>query len=244
MMGKSHLIISTGVTLSVLGIAGQQITVLVVAVTAISALLPDIDEPNSLIVSRALPTRFIRYVQLALIGLGVFLYFFGAAYTPWNAILAVLVGVVSFMPTRTLRNVMMVLIGAGLILYGHTFIPWNYIIGSLVILCALLPHRGLTHTVYGVVGWTVLLYFSTFGYDHTIWIAGGITVLAPLACRFLNQSWHSANSTFGMALKTEPNEHRYSSCTVCRKRIYITYHCSRLYRFLSLWYGIKIFEGI
>ena len=180
MMGKSHLIISTGVTLSVLGIAGQQITVPVVVVTAISALLPDIDEPNSLIVSRALPTRFIRYVQLALIGLGVFLYFFGAAYTPWNAILAVLVGVVSFMPTRTLRNVMMVLIGAGLILYGHTFIPWNYIIGSLVILCALLPHRGLTHTVYGVVGWTVLLYFSTFGYDHTIWIAGGLSYLLHL----------------------------------------------------------------
>ncbi|MFC5402372.1 metal-dependent hydrolase [Cohnella soli] len=175
MMGKSHLVISTGLTLSVLGMADEKITIPVAAVTAVSALLPDIDEPNSLLVSRAIPTRFLRFIQTALIGLGIFLYFYGHAYAPWNTVLAALVGIVSFMPTRTLRNVVMVLIGAGLILYGHAFIPWSYIVGSLIILCALLPHRGLTHTVYGVIGWGILLYFSTASYDHAIWIAGTLS---------------------------------------------------------------------
>ncbi|MGU3473212.1 metal-dependent hydrolase [Paenibacillus sp. D51F] len=180
MMGKSHLVISTGVTLSVLGLADEKITLPVAAVTAVSALLPDIDEPNSLLVSRAIPTRFLRFLQFALVGLGVFLYFFGQAFTPWNIVLAVLVGTVSLMPTRSLRNVVMVLIGAGLILFGHAFIPWNYIIGSLLIICALLPHRGLTHTAFGLLGWTALLYFATTDYGHTLWIAGGLSYLLHL----------------------------------------------------------------
>lgn len=175
MMGKSHLVISTGLTLSVLGIADEKITIPVAVVTAVSALLPDIDEPNSLIVTRAIPARFLRFIQVALIGLGIFLFFYGHAYAPWNTFLAALIGSVSFMPTRTLRNVVMILIGVGLILYGHAYVPWNYIAGCLIILCALLPHRGLTHTVYGVIGWGVLLYFSAYDYDSTIWIAGTIS---------------------------------------------------------------------
>lgn len=180
MMGKSHLVISTGVTLSVLGVIDEKITLPVVAVTVVSALLPDIDEPNSLLVSRALPTRFIQFLKLALVGLGAFLAFFGQAFAPWNIILAVLVGVVSFMPIRSLRNVVMILIGTGFILFGNSFIPWNYIIGSLLIICALLPHRGLTHTLYGALGWTALLYFSTFEYSKTLWIAGGLSYLLHL----------------------------------------------------------------
>ncbi|QHW35567.1 metal-dependent hydrolase (plasmid) [Paenibacillus rhizovicinus] len=180
MMGKSHLVISTGVTLSVLGMANQHITLPIAAVTVVSALLPDIDEPNSLLLSRTIPTRILRFIQLALVALGGFLFFFSQAYAPWNIVLAALIGVVSFMPTRSLRNVAMILIGAGLILFGHTYIPWSYIIGSLIILCALLPHRGLTHTVYGVAGWAAILYFSTASYDDTIWLAGGLSYLLHL----------------------------------------------------------------
>lgn len=180
MMGKSHLVISTGVTLSVLGIIDEKITLPVIAITAVSALLPDIDEPNSLLVSRAIPTSLLRVLQIALIGLGIFLYFSGQAYAPWNTALAVLVGIVSLMPTRSLRNVVMILIGVGLILFGQPYIPWNYVVGALLIICALLPHRGLTHTLYGVFGWTALLYFSTIGYGQTIWIAGGLSYLLHL----------------------------------------------------------------
>lgn len=182
MMGKSHLVISTGVTLSVLAMADQKITLPVAAVTAVSALLPDIDEPNSLLVSRAIPTRFLRFLQLALVALGIFLYFYGKAIAPWNTVLAVLVGLVAFLPTRSLRNVVMILIGAGMLFFGHTWIPWNIVIGSLLIICALLPHRGLTHTLYGVIGWTALLYFASIGYGHTLWIAGGLSYLLHLLC--------------------------------------------------------------
>lgn len=179
-MGKSHLIISTGVTLSVLGMADYKISLPVAAVTAVSALLPDIDEPNSLLVSRAIPKRFIQLFQIALVGLGAVLYFLGQAFAPWNILLAVLVGLVSFMPTRSLRNVVMILIGAGLIAFGHSLVPWSYLAGSLLIVCALLPHRGLTHTLYGLVGWILILFFSTNHYDTSIWIAGGLSYLLHL----------------------------------------------------------------
>jgi inner membrane protein len=180
MMGRAHLIISTGVTLSVLGLTNQHITLPVIAVAALSSLLPDIDEPNSLLVTRAIPTSVLRFLQILLIGSGVFLQFYGTAFAPWNTVLAVLVGLVSFMPSRTLRNVIMILIGIGLIGFGHTFTPWNYIIGSMLIVCALVPHRGLTHTIYGVLGWTLLLFFATHTYDNVLWIAGGLSYLLHL----------------------------------------------------------------
>jgi inner membrane protein len=180
MMGKAHLVISTGVTLSVLGLAHENISLPVIGVAIVSSLLPDIDEPNALLVSRAIPIRFLRMLQVLLVVLAVFLYLYGAALGPWNTILAVLVGLVSFMPTRTLRNVVMILIGVGLIVFGHTFIPWNYIIGSAIVVCGVVPHRGLTHTVYGVVGWTVLLFFATYSFGNALWIAGGLSYLLHL----------------------------------------------------------------
>lgn len=179
-MGRSHLVISTGVTIAALGAAGEQITLPVVAVAAVSSLLPDIDEPNSLLVSRMIPTRFLRLFQLAIVGLAVFIYFYGKEYAPWNTVLAVLAGVVSFLPNRTLRNVVMVLLGIGIVIFGGKLIPWNYIIGCLLIICSFLPHRGLTHSVYGVVGWTALLYVATFGYSRILWIAGGLSYLLHL----------------------------------------------------------------
>ena len=47
MMGRAHLIISTGVTLSVMGMSGVPVTLPAAAVALVSSLLPDIDEPNS-----------------------------------------------------------------------------------------------------------------------------------------------------------------------------------------------------
>ncbi|AGA60081.1 putative membrane-bound metal-dependent hydrolase (DUF457) (plasmid) [Thermobacillus composti KWC4] len=180
MMGRSHLVIGTGVTLSVLGAAGENITLPVVAVAAVSSLLPDIDEPNSLLVSRIIPTRFLQLFQLAVVGLAVLIHFYGKAYAPWNTILAVFAAVVSFLPNRTLRSVVMVLLGIGIVVFGERFIPWNLIVGCLLIVCSFLPHRGLTHTVYGVVGWSALLYFATFSYGHALWVAGGLSYLLHL----------------------------------------------------------------
>lgn len=180
MMGKSHLVISTGITLSVLGMTNQEITLPVIGVTALSALLPDIDEPNSLLVSRALPKRLLRLFQLILIGVAVFVQLSGTAFAPWNSLLAVLVAFFLFMPTRTLRNIMMVLIGIGLIGFGHPFVPWNSIFGSTLLICAFVRHRGLTHTLYGVIAWALILYCSTHPYGHTLWIAGCLSYLLHL----------------------------------------------------------------
>jgi inner membrane protein len=188
MMGRAHLVISTGVTLSVLGLTNQDITLPVIAVTAVSSLLPDIDEPNSLLVSRAIPTRFLRLLQILLIGLGLFVQLFGTMFTPWNTVLAVLVGLVSFMPTRTMRNIVMILIGIALICFGDTFIPWNFIIGSILIVCALVPHRGLTHTAYGVIVWSFLLFCATYTYGNVLWIAGGLSYLLHLLCDALTNT--------------------------------------------------------
>jgi inner membrane protein len=66
MMGKAHLVISSGVTLSVLGLAHENISLPVIGVAIVSSLLPDIDEPNALLVSRAIPTRFLRMLQVFL----------------------------------------------------------------------------------------------------------------------------------------------------------------------------------
>src|SRR6478609_2439695 len=131
MMGRSHLIIGTGVSLSVLQFTGLPVTAPAVTVALIGSLLPDIDEPNSLLVSRALPNSLIRLLQTILLPTAVFVYFYVHA-KPWNLLLA---------------------IGLGLVFYGHAFAPWNLITGSLLMLCTTLTHRGLTHTLYGTAIW-------------------------------------------------------------------------------------------
>ena len=72
MMGRSHLIIGTGVSLSVLQLLGMQVTAPAVTVALIGSLLPDIDEPNSLLVSKALPSSLIRLLQTILLPAAVF----------------------------------------------------------------------------------------------------------------------------------------------------------------------------
>ncbi|WP_239710820.1 metal-dependent hydrolase [Paenibacillus sp. 19GGS1-52] len=144
---------------SMLGMTNLSISLPVVAVAAVSALLPDIDEPNSLLVSKTIPKDLIRLLKALMIGIGLLS---GSAFAPWNTVIAILAASIFFMPIRTFRNVIMILTGAALILFGHSLIPWNYIIGCLLIICALVPHRGLTHTFYGVTGWTLLLFFNPY----------------------------------------------------------------------------------
>lgn len=82
MMGRAHLIISTGVTLSVMGMSGVPVTLPAAAVALVSALLPDIDEPNSLLVRKAIPSGLLRILQLAMIGAAIFVVFYGKEYAP------------------------------------------------------------------------------------------------------------------------------------------------------------------
>ncbi|WP_379155146.1 metal-dependent hydrolase [Paenibacillus sp. sgz5001063] len=189
MMGKSHFIISTGVTLSVMSLLGHEITIPAVAVAGLSALLPDIDEPNSLLVRKALPDFLLRILQVALIGAAIYLYFAGIAAPPWNIALALLVGSVSFLPGRRLRHLVMLLLALGLFAFAEDYDPWNYIAACVLVVSSVVPHRGLTHTLYGVAGWGALLYFASLGMNDggSLWIAGGMSYALHLLADSLTQ---------------------------------------------------------
>lgn len=189
MMGRSHLIISTGVTLSVMSLMAHEITIPVIAVAALSSLLPDIDEPNSLLVRKAIPDFLLRVLQIVLIGAAIYIYFAGIVDNPWNIVLALLVGSVSFLPGRKLRHLVMLLIATALFAFAQTYEPWNYIVACILVVSSIVPHRGLTHTLYGVAGWSTLLYFASLGMDDggTLWKAGGMSYALHLLADSLTQ---------------------------------------------------------
>ncbi|AIQ67435.1 metal-dependent hydrolase [Paenibacillus graminis] len=189
MMGKSHLIISTGVTLSVMSLLGHEITIPAVAVAGLSALLPDIDEPNSLLVRKAVPEFLLRILQVSLIGAAIYLYFAGIAAPPWNIALALLVGSVSFLPGRRLRHLVMLLLALALFAFADAYDPWNYIAACVLVVSSVVPHRGLTHTLYAVAGWGALLYFASLGMNDggSLWIAGGLSYALHLLADSLTQ---------------------------------------------------------
>ncbi|AWP25296.1 MULTISPECIES: metal-dependent hydrolase [Paenibacillus] len=175
MMGRAHFVISTGLSVSVLGLTGHTITIPVVVVAALSSLLPDIDEPNSLLVSRAIPKTVIRVFQLFLLLAAAGICFLGKPFAPWNFVVALFIMIFTMLPNRRLKNVIMFLCGIGLLTLGNQFIPWNYIAGAILIIVPFLPHRGLTHTLYGLTGWTLILFFATG--DRSIWLAGGLSYM-------------------------------------------------------------------
>jgi inner membrane protein len=189
MMGKSHLVISTGVTLSAMSLLGLEITIPAVAVAVVSSLLPDIDEPNSLLVRKAVPEFLLRILQVSLIGAAIYLYFAGIATPPWNIALALLVGSVSFLPGRRLRHLVMLLIALALFAFADAYDPWNYIAACVLVVASVVPHRGITHTLYAVAGWGALLYFVSKGMDDggSLWIAGSMSYGLHLLADSLTQ---------------------------------------------------------
>lgn len=189
MMGKSHLVISTGVTLSAMSLLGLQITIPAVAVAVVSSLLPDIDEPNSMLVRKAVPEFLLRILQVSLIGAAIYLYFAGIAEPPWNMALALLVGSVSFLPSRRLRHLVMLLIALALFAFADAYDPWNYIAACVLVVASVVPHRGITHTLYAVAGWGALLYFVSPGMEDggSLWIAGSLSYGLHLLADSLTQ---------------------------------------------------------
>lgn len=189
MMGKSHLVISTGVTLSAMSLLGLQITIPAVAVAVVSSLLPDIDEPNSMLVRKAVPEFLLRILQVSLIGAAIYLYFAGIAEPPWNIALALLVGSVSFLPSRRLRHLVMLLIALALFAFADAYDPWNYIAACVLVVASVVPHRGITHTLYAVAGWGALLYFVSPGMEDggSLWIAGSLSYGLHLLADSLTQ---------------------------------------------------------
>ncbi|WP_337035140.1 metal-dependent hydrolase [Paenibacillus illinoisensis] len=181
MMGRSHLIISTGLSLSAVSIFDVALSLPMMAIAVVSSLLPDIDEPNSLLLSKTLPKRFIQGIQITGLLIAALIFLLQPMEALWNNIIVGATLLVSVRPIGSLRNILIIVIG-GLLFWAAPSENgiWFYVIGATLIVCALAPHRGITHSAYGLLGWTAILYFATFGYGDEIWIVGSLSYLLHL----------------------------------------------------------------
>jgi inner membrane protein len=186
MMGKTHLIVSTGITLSILQMTDQNITAPIIVITAVSALLPDVDEPNGLLAQRTIPNFILNGLKALLIITGIAFILFGAGLTLLHNIVGAGLIVGSLIPNGSVRKILIVFIGLLLIMYVTMVTPWNYIIGALFVIIPFLPHRGLTHSIYGIAGWIGILYYAALSSNiDLIWIAGGLSYTLHLLCDVL-----------------------------------------------------------
>jgi inner membrane protein len=165
--------------------ADQNITAPIIAIIAVSALLPDIDEPNGLLAQRTMPNFILNALKALLIIAGVAFILFGAALTPLHYIVGTGLIVGSLIPNGYIRKILMFIIGLLLIMYGDMVTPWNYIAGALLVIIPFLTHRGLTHSIYGIAGWFGILYYAALSSNDLIWIAGGLSYTLHLLCDVL-----------------------------------------------------------
>lgn len=204
MKGSSHLIIGTGVSLACAALLHTPLTPTAAAAAIVGSLLPDIDEPNALLLSRSLPKPLLRLLKAALLIASAAVIWFALPYAPWNWAAGALVALPVFATDRKLRQALMLLIAALLIAAGLIGVPWFELQGGFprfkllpgepvaavagggLGLCALLPHRGFTHTLYATAIWTALLYW-TAPTEPAVWQAGGMAYLLHLLADALTQ---------------------------------------------------------
>ncbi|WP_051620416.1 metal-dependent hydrolase [Paenibacillus sp. UNC451MF] len=190
MTGRTHLVVSTGVTLSILQITGQGISLPVCAVALVSSLLPDIDEPNSMLLQKTLPKSLLTKLRwlFAIMGIGFIVYaYLRSFYTPFSYAAGALLILMCLVNQRAFRQLLMIVLG-GLMLYlGASAGPWWGTIGALLMVCAVLPHRGLTHSIYGILIWGGLLYYASVMLSMNLWMAGAISYSLHLACDVLTK---------------------------------------------------------
>ncbi|MFD0679855.1 MULTISPECIES: metal-dependent hydrolase [unclassified Paenibacillus] len=190
MTGRTHLIVGSGVTLSVLSLIGQPITLPAAVVAIVSSLLPDIDEPNSLLLQKTMPKAVLNKIKLALVaaGVGFMIYcYFQSFYVPYSYGVGVLMIGAFLIHQRLFRQLLMIVLGGLLLYLGAEAGPWWGTIGALLMVCAVLPHRGLTHSVYGVAIWGAVLYFASIRLGESLWISGVMAYTLHLLCDMLTK---------------------------------------------------------
>ena len=162
--------------MATMGMTHQSLTLPALAVAVVSSILPDIDEPNALLLSKALPKKWIQSLKIILAVVIVLLFFYVAVFLPWDQSLGLLLLSALLLPYRKVRTILMAVSGLLLLYFAGSFwVPWSYIIGCLLICCSFLPHRGLTHSLYAIGIWGSLLFFTTSSFDSSIWIAGSMS---------------------------------------------------------------------
>jgi inner membrane protein len=185
MTGRTHLIVSTGVTLSVLQLIGQSFTLPGFAIAIVSSLLPDIDEPNSLLLQKTIPKSLILKCKLLLAagGLGFICYaYLQSFFLPYSYGIGLLMIAICMVNQRLFRQLLMAALGGLLLYMGADGGPWLAVMGALLMVCSVLPHRGLTHSLYGIVIWGGLLYAASVQLSIPLWQAGAISYSLHLLC--------------------------------------------------------------
>jgi inner membrane protein len=185
MTGRTHLIVSTGVTLSVLQLMGQGVTLPGFAIALVSSLLPDIDEPNSLLLQKSIPKSLILKCKVGLAAAGIG--FMGYAYIqtfflPYSYVIGMMMIALCLVNQRLFRQLVMAALGGLLLYMGAEGGPWFAAIGALLMVCSVLPHRGLTHSVYGVLIWGGLLYAASVQLEIPLYVAGAVSYSLHLLC--------------------------------------------------------------
>ncbi|OMF20243.1 hypothetical protein BK127_03760 [Paenibacillus sp. FSL H7-0331] len=190
MTGRTHLIVSTGVTMSVMQLIGQGVTLPGFAVALISSLLPDIDEPNSLLLQKTVPNSLILKLKwlLAAIGVGWTVYaYLQSFFLPYSYGIGILLIAICLANHRLFRQLLMAALGGLLLYLGADGGPWLASVGALLMVCSVLPHRGLTHSIYGILIWGGLLYAASVQLAIPLWIAGAVSYTLHLLCDMLTK---------------------------------------------------------
>ncbi|NHN30586.1 metal-dependent hydrolase [Paenibacillus agricola] len=185
MTGRTHLIVSTGVTMSVLQLMGQGVSLPGFAIALVSSLLPDIDEPNSLLLQKSLPKSLILKLKLALAagGIGFMIYaYIQLFFLPYSYGIGLMMVALCWVNQRLFRQLVMAALGGLLLYMGAEGGPWFAVIGALLMVCSVLPHRGLTHSIYGIAIWGGLLYAASSQLNMPLYIAGATSYSLHLLC--------------------------------------------------------------
>ncbi|WP_282935271.1 metal-dependent hydrolase [Paenibacillus sp. RC67] len=190
MTGRTHLVVGTGVTLSILQMTGQGVSLPVSAVALVSSLLPDIDEPNSMLLQKTMPKSLLTKLRwlFAIVGAGFIIYaYLQSFYTPYSYVAGALIIIMCLVNQRAFRQLLMVLLGGLLLYLGASAGPWWGTVGAMLMVCAVLPHRGMTHSIYGILIWGGLLYYASIMLNINLWMAGAISYSLHLICDVLTK---------------------------------------------------------
>ncbi|MBD8036292.1 metal-dependent hydrolase [Solibacillus sp. A46] len=186
MKGRTHLTIGLGIGAVASVSQTPEMIPIVLAVSAVASLAPDLDGNNLLNKHVTKTAKQIKkggqFVGVALIVLSLFAYIFNINFLPFledewltqqNKLLFLGLGAIiialSMRSQETLKNILMSILGLFLLYYAITDeLSWLVMFALYIGAAGWFPHRGQTHTIWAVIYWgymSYLLEMST-GAEH------------------------------------------------------------------------------
>ncbi|WP_339216057.1 metal-dependent hydrolase [Solibacillus sp. FSL W8-0372] len=186
MKGRTHLTIGLGIGAVASVSQTPEMIPIVLVVSAVASLAPDLDGNNLLNKHVTKTAKQIKkggqFVGVALIVLSLFAYIFNINFLPFledewltqqNKLLFLGLGAIiialSMRSQETLKNILMSILGLFLLYYAITDeLSWLVMFALYIGAAGWFPHRGQTHTIWAVIYWgymSYLLEMST-GTEH------------------------------------------------------------------------------